>query len=202
MQLDQDLRAAMKKAQIRTHSQPSAETRSNPTDSVTLSTPSVNRELLSRMREETRSGSISKQIQAQTNQSLTKMTDLLSQLKSQVSELTDSMPSSLPAPASAPPALTIFQKIAQQQHPTLLRYLERYAQRSTSQEHSETRLEFAVKALGVEKGREYAVHSLEVILFKLARDDEPWSIIMDEMNKEVSIAESAADTLDTDLGPI
>ncbi len=67
--------------------------------------------------------------------------------------------------------------------------------RSSSPEHSETRLELALKALGIEKGREYAVHSLEQAVKKLSQDDYPWSVIMDEMNKEMSIAESVVDPI-------
>ena len=74
--------------------------------------------------------------------------------------------------------------------------------RSSSPEHSETRLEMALKALGIEKGREYAVHSLEQAIKKLTRPDHPWSIIMDEMNKEVSIAKSVVDPIHSSVGGI
>ena len=74
--------------------------------------------------------------------------------------------------------------------------------RSSSPEHSETRLELALKALGIEKGREYAVHSLEQAVKKLSQDDHPWSVIMDEMNKEMSIAESVVDPIHSSVGGI
>ena len=61
-----------------------------------------------------------------------------------------------------------------------------------SPSHNELRLEMALKGLGVEKGREYAAHCLDLMTTKLTRPDHPWSVVMDEMHKEVTSDRSIA----------